>query len=555
MIAKKYFLYTRISNDDYDKSIDNQKDVLYKIADSKSIDKKDIVPYEEHKSGSINSERQYFDDMLDKLEKDIKAYKKFPEEREYGWILFFKIDRLARNDKDFERLLRILDAGYQFISATETIENTPTGRLLFRLLAGFAVYESEKLGSRVIISRIHSLVKQEFDSMGGDLAIFGYKHIKDKKKIVLDETKKNIVIKIYDQYLSDEKQEYKDIFNKIDKEFSSCLTKYLTKWTETAEWKIKKIKITPSNLIRNIIVNDTAMKYNWFIEININVKDELIKYYLEAIKEKHVDNNMYTLEGNIKIGGKIKFIYFDPNLMLVPDRLYYEVVNKNNKNKHSANKIDEKWLFTDILFLDHRWRQVSFSWKIDKKKWKYINYRVKVWSESFTISEKKIEDKLFSTTYIKKIISSVDACIDDIKNWILANENDSDVFKMRRKRIVAVINLYRDMKEYYQSQLEINDNDIELHLKSMKKYQLLEDEYVQKERNIEDDLYGSIEKYLEIIKIKDIRKEDYFTRRLFCQTLFQKIIYCPTSADDFKLIIEPFTFISEIAWLSETITI
>jgi DNA invertase Pin-like site-specific DNA recombinase len=48
---KKYFLYTRVSNDDYDKSIDNQKDILEKIAKEKGILEDVIKPYyEEHKS-------------------------------------------------------------------------------------------------------------------------------------------------------------------------------------------------------------------------------------------------------------------------------------------------------------------------------------------------------------------------------------------------------------------------------------------------------------------------------------------------------------------------
>jgi DNA invertase Pin-like site-specific DNA recombinase len=50
-MKKKYFLYTRVSNDDYDKSIDNQKDILEKIAKEKKILPNLVKPYyEEHKS-------------------------------------------------------------------------------------------------------------------------------------------------------------------------------------------------------------------------------------------------------------------------------------------------------------------------------------------------------------------------------------------------------------------------------------------------------------------------------------------------------------------------
>jgi DNA invertase Pin-like site-specific DNA recombinase len=50
-MGKKYFLYTRVSNDDYDKSIDNQQDILEKLAKEKDILSDIVRPYyEEHKS-------------------------------------------------------------------------------------------------------------------------------------------------------------------------------------------------------------------------------------------------------------------------------------------------------------------------------------------------------------------------------------------------------------------------------------------------------------------------------------------------------------------------
>lgn len=50
-MGKKYFLYTRVSNDDYDKSIDNQIDILLKVAKEKGIDSYIEKPfYEEHQS-------------------------------------------------------------------------------------------------------------------------------------------------------------------------------------------------------------------------------------------------------------------------------------------------------------------------------------------------------------------------------------------------------------------------------------------------------------------------------------------------------------------------
>ena len=49
-MSKKYFIYTRVSNDDYEESIDNQIDILYKLADDRQIPRDHIIAYEEHKS-------------------------------------------------------------------------------------------------------------------------------------------------------------------------------------------------------------------------------------------------------------------------------------------------------------------------------------------------------------------------------------------------------------------------------------------------------------------------------------------------------------------------
>gem|GEM_PF-4467992 len=49
-MAKKYFLYTRISKNDYEDSLNNQKDILLKIAKEKNISDDCLVIHEEHKS-------------------------------------------------------------------------------------------------------------------------------------------------------------------------------------------------------------------------------------------------------------------------------------------------------------------------------------------------------------------------------------------------------------------------------------------------------------------------------------------------------------------------
>lgn len=64
---------------------------------------------------------------------------------EYDGILFYKIDRAARNLKDFVELEE-LESRYDlpFIAITQPVENTPTGRMLRRTLATMAAFQTEQ---------------------------------------------------------------------------------------------------------------------------------------------------------------------------------------------------------------------------------------------------------------------------------------------------------------------------------------------------------------------------------------------------------------------------
>ena len=80
-MAKKYFLYTRVSDDEY--MIDDQVDVLLKIANDRKINIEDIIIIEEHESGKKGNERPKFTEMMTKLFQDIDYSKKKTEEKIY----------------------------------------------------------------------------------------------------------------------------------------------------------------------------------------------------------------------------------------------------------------------------------------------------------------------------------------------------------------------------------------------------------------------------------------------------------------------------------------
>jgi DNA invertase Pin-like site-specific DNA recombinase len=64
---------------------------------------------------------------------------------EYAGMLFYKIDRAARNLKDLVLLEEIeKDYGLPFISVTQPVDNTPTGRMVRRTLATIGAFQTEQ---------------------------------------------------------------------------------------------------------------------------------------------------------------------------------------------------------------------------------------------------------------------------------------------------------------------------------------------------------------------------------------------------------------------------
>jgi len=64
---------------------------------------------------------------------------------DYDGMLFYKIDRAARNIKDLILLEEIEEKyGLPFISVTQPVENTPTGRMIRRTLATMGAFQTEQ---------------------------------------------------------------------------------------------------------------------------------------------------------------------------------------------------------------------------------------------------------------------------------------------------------------------------------------------------------------------------------------------------------------------------
>ena len=63
----------------------------------------------------------------------------------YDGLLFYKIDRAARNLKDFVELEELESKyGLPFIAITQPVQNTPTGKMVRRTLATMAAFQTEQ---------------------------------------------------------------------------------------------------------------------------------------------------------------------------------------------------------------------------------------------------------------------------------------------------------------------------------------------------------------------------------------------------------------------------
>lgn len=137
MKKKTYIAWARVSSreqKDEGFSLDVQLDAFkdYTRKEKAIIQK----TFEVAETGTRAEERNEFKAMI--------AYAK-KHAHELDGILFYKIDRAARNLKDFMVLEEIESRyGLPFIAITQPVQNTPTGRMVRRTLATVAAYQTEQ---------------------------------------------------------------------------------------------------------------------------------------------------------------------------------------------------------------------------------------------------------------------------------------------------------------------------------------------------------------------------------------------------------------------------
>jgi len=195
-------IYVRVSTEDQARegfSLGEQKEKLLQLCKFKEY--KVFKVYEDAGiSAKDMAHRPAFQEMLVDMKKG-----------KINYIVAYKLDRVTRSVRDLEELIAVLEKHNTYLVCDRDDVNTSTanGRFFVRMLTVLSQLEIEIVSERTKFG-LNGAIKS--GHLPGTIPL-GYK--KDgNKKTVIDETTKDIVIRIYNMYLEGKSyQQIANIFN------------------------------------------------------------------------------------------------------------------------------------------------------------------------------------------------------------------------------------------------------------------------------------------------------------------------------------------------------
>jgi len=184
---KKCGLYLRVSTDDQAKegfSLPEQKERLEAFCKFKGYE---IIDY--YEDAGISAKTGNHRPEFERLKKDIKSKK-------INTIVALKLDRITRSIYDWEELITFLDENDAYLDCANDEINTTTanGKMISRLLMSVSQNEIERTSERTKVGMAGAIKSGHIPHK----APLGYKH--EDKKLVIDYSTKDIVIRIFDLY-------------------------------------------------------------------------------------------------------------------------------------------------------------------------------------------------------------------------------------------------------------------------------------------------------------------------------------------------------------------
>ena len=184
---KKCGLYMRVSTDDQAKegfSLPEQKERLEAFCKFKNYE---IIDY--YEDAGISAKTGNHRPEFERLKKDIKAKK-------INTIVALKLDRITRSIYDWENLITFLEDNNAYLDCANDEINTTSanGKMISRLLMSVSQNEIERTSERTKVGMAGAIKSGHIPHK----APLGYKH--EDKKLVIDYSTKDIVIRIFDLY-------------------------------------------------------------------------------------------------------------------------------------------------------------------------------------------------------------------------------------------------------------------------------------------------------------------------------------------------------------------
>ncbi len=200
---KKCGLYLRVSTEDQARegfSLPEQKERLETFCKFKGYE---IIDY--YEDAGISAKTGNYRPEFERLKSDIKAKK-------INTIVALKLDRITRSIFDWEKLITFLDENNAYIDCANDEINTTNanGKMISRLLMSVSQNEIERTSERTKIGLAGAIKNGHIPHV----APLGYK--REDKKLVVDYSTKDIVIRIFDLYYNG--YSYQKISNLLNEE-------------------------------------------------------------------------------------------------------------------------------------------------------------------------------------------------------------------------------------------------------------------------------------------------------------------------------------------------
>lgn len=174
MSKKRFIGFARVSSREQERegfSLDVQESGLLREAQRRGGEV--VKMFRVAETATRRDERTTFREML--------AYAKKHREQIDG-IIVYKLDRAARNLKDYMALEDMEEQGLELIVVTQPTENTPAGRMMRRTLATFAAFQTEQQSLDVREGQQRRVATGLF--MGA--APFGYRNVHIEKRALIE---------------------------------------------------------------------------------------------------------------------------------------------------------------------------------------------------------------------------------------------------------------------------------------------------------------------------------------------------------------------------------